>query len=748
MTNKSGNFGNANAKENIHVLHVFPTLGIGGMELAAARVIKLLENHGIKNSICCLKGEPLAKEYFGKHTKVFCMNARSNDHKLPFRLRKLLNELKPTVIHARNWGAWPDVAAGRILANHRIPLIFSFHGLDYSGAMPLRRRIACRFLAEQTEEIFTVSEGSKKFLTDKVGIKAGKISIIPNGVDTRRFSPRTIRPSEKKLVIGTVGSLKPVKNHQLLIHSFAQLCKIGFDLDLHIAGDGPLKQELCSLANSLNVEEHVHFQGHVRDVPKFLNTLDIFVLPSKSEAHPNALLEAMSCRLPCIASDVGGIGEVMGKGKFGLLIHPNEKNCLVVALEKLVSDSNSRDVFGRAAKKRVCQKYSLKQMTESYENLYRKFSSSPSKPRPARKKSAVVMLGPQPPAVGGMVSAVQNLCNSDLQKKYDLTIINSAKTTSQNRHLILGIIAQVKLLGRLAKVLIEKRACLIHIHTCSGFTFWRDSLHLLLARFLGVWGIWHIHGGYFDNFASTLSPLLKRALRFMLELGEKVIVLGETWIKKLRPCAPEAKWAIVPNGIEIPALEIHKNGGKTSFLFLGDLSRAKGVFDLVAATANIANNGFGGVIKIAGREVVPGQRNELQNRINNCGCNDSVKIVGMLTSKEKTDALASADCLVLPSYGESLPLSVLEGMSYGLPVIATRVGVIPDVVRDGVEGYLIEPGDIKSLQQRLLEISKNRSLRLQMGKAARARVQEKYNISKMADEISAIYDGITNRGRS
>ena len=115
-------------------------------------------------------------------------------------------------------------------------------------------------------------------------------------------------------MVGTVGNLTPVKNHLLLVEAFAGAVRQGLDAQLQIAGQGPMGHAVRDRATALGMADRVQLVGQVRDVPQFLGQLDLFVLSSASEAHPNALLEAMATGLPCVATAVGGVPEVLREG--------------------------------------------------------------------------------------------------------------------------------------------------------------------------------------------------------------------------------------------------------------------------------------------------------------------------------------------------------------------------------------------------------------------------------------------------
>jgi glycosyltransferase involved in cell wall biosynthesis len=358
--------------QDIHVLHVVPRLGVGGMELALSRVANALVARGQRHSVVCLTGDADITERFDPSVRIYCMHAGSNDLSLPWRLWRLFREVNPTVIHARNWGAWPDTAIARLLLYPGPPLVFSFHGVTTTHRPPWRRRAAFRVLAMVSTKILTVSQASRRILHEVFGLPLRRIEVIPNGVDTQKFSPGVPRPADGRMIVGTVGSLTAVKNQAMLIRAFASAAAAdpGRQWELRLAGRGPLRDELAGLAGSLGVGGRVRFVGHTDDVPGFLRELDVFVLSSDSEQHPNALIEAMACGLPCVATDVGGVREALDKGRCGLLVDAGDTGGPVNAMAALAADVNRRRGLGVVARERVRLAYSLDKMIEAYAALY------------------------------------------------------------------------------------------------------------------------------------------------------------------------------------------------------------------------------------------------------------------------------------------------------------------------------------------------------------------------------------------
>ncbi len=354
----------------IHILHIVPGLGPGGMELAMARVIKGVGGERFRHSIACLKGDVEIAGQLPEETGIHCFNAKPNEPQLPFRLAALVRKIRPDVIHARNWGAWPDMCLGRFFATWPpIPFIFSFHGLGKAGYMPWRRRAASKIMVHCTSSLFTVSRQSRDLMVEHWGWPKTRTEVIPNGVDTTRFSP-VERPSGGKFVIGSVGNLRTVKNHALILKACARLAKEGLDLEIRIAGEGDQREPLLQLAGDLGILDSLCLLGQVADIPFFLNALDIFVLSSDSEQHPNALNEAMACGVASIGTRVGCVEDLLDNGRCGKIIEPGDVEGLSKEIRNLVKDELLRQDLAEAGLRHVRDSYSLEVMLKRYKNLY------------------------------------------------------------------------------------------------------------------------------------------------------------------------------------------------------------------------------------------------------------------------------------------------------------------------------------------------------------------------------------------
>jgi glycosyltransferase involved in cell wall biosynthesis len=301
------------------------------------------------------------------------MGLRSgNDLLLPLRLARLLRKCQVDVVHTRNAEAFFYGAVAARLAGVSA-VIHSEHGRTFPGK--LVRAIAQRFLLRNVSAAFAVSEQLKQDLIRELGVRHDRIEVLYNGVDTARFSPNrpTLRAGGdlRPLVIGSVGRLVSVKNYQLLLRAIARL-PTDPPSRLLLVGEGPERPALAKLAADLNLQDRVEFVGHSEDVPRLLQEMDIFVLPSLSEGMSNTLLEAMAAGAAVLASDVGGNREIIESERSGLLFPNTDVIGAAEQLRRLVSDPGLRADFAQAAVARVRRDFSIDAMLERYESLYRR----------------------------------------------------------------------------------------------------------------------------------------------------------------------------------------------------------------------------------------------------------------------------------------------------------------------------------------------------------------------------------------
>ena len=200
------------------------------------------------------------------------------------------------------------------------------------------------------------------------GVAARDVAIISNGLDVQHFHPREPRPSLRRVIV--VANLRPEKGHDVLIDAAVDVLRRFPDARFELVGSGPQREALQTRAEVRGVPHAFDFLGHRDDVPARLRAADIFVLPSRSEAFPNAVLEAMATNLPVIASGVGGILESIDDGRTGLLAPPGDPGALADRLCRVMADPALGTRLAAAARVDVERRYSFDRMVDAFESLY------------------------------------------------------------------------------------------------------------------------------------------------------------------------------------------------------------------------------------------------------------------------------------------------------------------------------------------------------------------------------------------
>lgn len=227
--------------------------------------------------------------------------------------------------------------------------------------------------------IIVNSESVQREMVEIEHVPPSRVHLCYNGVDTGRFRPdprlRTPLLQNASLVIGVVCLLRPEKGLQTLLRAFAPLSHLQEGVRLVFVGSGPEQSCLETLAQELGIRQQCVFQPTVSDVVPWLRSIDIFVLPSLSEALSNSLMEAMACGCACIASSVGGNPELVRHNETGLLFEPGNVPELAEKLSLLAHDSILRERLARASARAMQERFSLEsaaaRMGEIYNNYLR-----------------------------------------------------------------------------------------------------------------------------------------------------------------------------------------------------------------------------------------------------------------------------------------------------------------------------------------------------------------------------------------
>jgi sugar transferase (PEP-CTERM/EpsH1 system associated) len=367
------------------VLHVIHQLAMGGMENNLVNLINRMPASSFRHAIACVEDFTDFRSRLVKpDVEVFALHrSRVGVQRLRLELFRLCRRLRPRIVHSRNRSGLDALVPAR-LAGVRYR-VHGEHGWDVgdlhgeSWKLMLLRRLH----APLVSRYITVSKDLERYLTERVGIAAARVTQIYNGVDTERFAPAADKPAgllpaslagTDLIVIGTVGRIQAVKDQATLLRAFAALRSARPEsqsrLRLAIVGDGPLLGELRDLARSLGIAETTWMPGALGNVPDVLRLLDVFVLPSLSEGISNTILEAMASRLPVLATARGGNVELVEEGQNGRLFEPGDVPALTRLLADYLDDPVRRRAHADTARRRALERFSLGAMVASYQAVY------------------------------------------------------------------------------------------------------------------------------------------------------------------------------------------------------------------------------------------------------------------------------------------------------------------------------------------------------------------------------------------
>ena len=286
------------------------------------------------------------------------------------RLIRIARASRPDVIHGYLFG--PNlfaVLAGRMLG---IPVV-AVAKRNVDRFENPRQAAVQRFVHRQATHVTAVSEAVANTVL-AMGVPRSHITVIPNGVDSQRFGGTTDRAvldgREGMPVIGSVGCLAPRKDYATLIDAFALLARRGVAFQGTLVGEGPDRSALEGRIHRAGLTDRVRLLGERDDVERLLPGMDVFVLSSREEGIPNALLEAMAAGRPAIATAVGGTPEVLRDGETGWLVPPARPDALALALEQALADPIEARRRGDAARRWVVERLGIDAMVRAHEAFY------------------------------------------------------------------------------------------------------------------------------------------------------------------------------------------------------------------------------------------------------------------------------------------------------------------------------------------------------------------------------------------
>lgn len=350
------------------IVQVMPDFGLAGAETM------------VENLSCGLAVEGcdvLVISFFDLHTAIterienrgikikYLGKKRGFDPSIISKMRKIIKAYQPDVIHTHRYVLPYAFLASMGFKAKRVHTVHNVAQKEQTKVGKNINRVLFRYFNVVP---VALSKEIQRTIQEVYGLPDNRIPVVFNGIDLSRCIVKESYARKDTFTVLHIGRFMDVKNHELLLRSFARFKGQHSDARLQLLGDGELKENMMQLAGQLNITDAVEFAGLQSNVYPWLHNADVFILPSKFEGMPMTLIEAMGTGLPIIASNVGGIPDMLSSQKEALLIEPKEEK-IIEALEMVYSDAKKREYWGRNALQRSSL-FSSQAMARKYLQLY------------------------------------------------------------------------------------------------------------------------------------------------------------------------------------------------------------------------------------------------------------------------------------------------------------------------------------------------------------------------------------------
>ncbi|MEI7475084.1 MAG: glycosyltransferase family 4 protein [bacterium] len=337
----------------------------------------------------------------------------------------------------------------------------------------------------------------------------------------------------------------------------------------------------------------------------------------------------------------------------------------------------------------------------------------------------ILMVGPY--AQGGISSVINSFLESDLKDKvlFEASYVEAPTLQNWIRFIFFYIKYNYILLT-------NNNIKIVHIFSAEKGSLLRKAFILLAAKLYRKKTIINFHSCNPTLFYKDDAPIIKQFIKIILDNVDLILVLSNQWKEIIANKTSNKNIEVLYNPIVIKT-PVDSYNEVVNILFMGRIGQRKGAYDIIEAAKLLRDQnikitmcGDGEVSQI--REIV--SQNSLENIIN---------VSGWIKGKDVEDAYKNADIFILPSYNEGLPMSILEAMSYGLPIISTNIAGIPEQVIENENGFLITPGDVKTLAEKISVLSSDKQLREKMGARSYSIAKEKFDINVIVAQLNEIY---------
>lgn len=344
----------------------------------------------------------------------------------------------------------------------------------------------------------------------------------------------------------------------------------------------------------------------------------------------------------------------------------------------------------------------------------------------------VCMIVPDAAVKGGISAVVNGYRGSALESRYRVTYIESYRDGSKWDKLWKALKSYL-VFRRLLKT---DRPDLVHIHSSFGPSFYRKMPFILWSASRRIPVVNHIHGAEFDVFYEKASEAKKRRIQKVYGKCARLVALSEEWAGRLAEIVPRDRIDILENYCKIPAQPYDTGRKHGQILFLGAFVERKGCYDIPAVLERVKKRFPDVKLVMAG----DGETERVKKVFSDRGLTADVLFPGWVRGEEKERLLRESGIFFFPSYHEGMPMAVLEAMAYGMGIVTTTTGGIPQLIRDGVSGMLAAPGDVAAMAAALERFLTDEDCLSSCGRAARERAVSAYSLESHLEKLGEIYE--------
>lgn len=647
-----------------------------------------------------------------------------------------------------------------------------------------------RLTSKFTDLWISNSEAGKKVTLEREKYVAEKIVVIHNGINLQRHQripvnkvkelKRIYGIAEYDIVIGEVANLRKAKGHIDVINAIPKIIQKYPNTKFFFAGEDMSGGEIAKYAKSKGVYDYIIFAGYCNNIPEILSMFDIFILPSLWEGLPTSISEAMAIGLPIIASNVGGIPELVDNGVNGILIEPNNPQQLASSLLYLLQNRDVVKLMGEKNIKRVRENHNIKQKAKDFERLYinllntrhknYKWTNFYSQTQSSRKSTFSKRTTSQAIKIAHVatvdVSVRILLLNQliSLQKAgYVVTAIcnpgpylpeieaTGIRVLPVRMTRNITPISDLRSLWTLYNIFLREHFTIVHTHTPKP-----GLLGQLAAKMAGVPIIINtLHGFYFHE---HMHPILRRfyiTLEKIAALNSDIILSQnsediETAIRE-GICQPN-NIKYLGNGIDLVRFnpssltldairrkrtEVGLPNGAKVVGFVGRLVREKGLLELFAAIRIVKKHFPNVKLLIIGPVDYEKPDALTPETAMEYGIDKNCIFLGF--RHDMPELYALMDILVLPSHREGFPRSPMEASAMGAPVIATNIRGCREAVKHSGNGLLVPLGDVDALAKAICRLLGNQEEARSVGKEGQQIAKERFDEQKVFQRVKEEY---------